>query len=79
MTAWSHQWDEDQPRVAPTCLLRVQGDARDGRAARRVAGGDGDVDGDLLWDAGHCRAERALSALGTRGAGGPQGHEGCSP
>lgn len=43
----------DRPLMAPTCLLRVQGNARDGCAAGRVAGGHGD----LLGDTGHCRAE----------------------
>lgn len=44
----------DSPLMAPTCLLRVQGNPGDGCAAGRVAGGHGD----LLGDTGHCRAER---------------------
>lgn len=45
---------EDSPPVAPTCLLWVQGNARDGGAAGWVAGGFKH----LLGDTGHYRTER---------------------
>lgn len=47
---------QGQPPMAPTCLLRVQGDARDGGAAGWAAGGFKD----LLGDSGHCGTERGL-------------------
>lgn len=43
---------QGEPPLAPTCLLRVQGDARDGG----VAGGFQDLPGDT----GHYRTEQGL-------------------